>query len=196
MELTEHEMTLAKKIAKNIGKKWRLDTEDLEQHLILWLLENYKSVERWRKETGDGKLYVSLRREAGKYCAKETGQQLGEPIDKNNAYNVETVKKVLPFIWEITSQTAGKMMGENPMAIAVLADVSGAYHGMPKEDQKILAYRFLEGKSYEDLGLMYDITADAARMRINRALQRLTSKLSGVSGVWDIDNLSVRFQAE
>lgn len=196
MELTSHELTLIKKVANNIGKKWHVDVEDLSQHLTLFLLESWRAVERWRKQTGDGSLYVSLRREAGKYCAKEKEKQLGEPIDKNNMYTVDVVKRVLPFIWEITEQAKGNMVGEQQTAMAVLADVSGAYYGMSNADRTLLELRFKDGLSYNDIGERYKIKPDAARVKVNRTLQKLTSKLAGPSSVWVREPKTTRYQAE
>ena len=185
IEIYDDEIALANKVAYTVGRKWKtIEIEDLKQHLILWLYENYTAVERWRKETGDGKLYVSLRREAGKYCGKETSANVGQNIEKDNEYNVEMVKKILPFIWEITEHQAGNLVGESPLAIAVLTDVSSAYHGMKKEDKELLALRFRDGKSYAVLGQYLEVSADAARMRLNRTLERLTDKLAGEPIQW------------
>lgn len=184
IEITEEELTLASKVAYTVGRKWKIELEDLKQHLTLWLYENYDAILRWRKEPGDGKLYVSLRREAGKYCSKETAANVGQPIEKDNEYNVEMVKKILPFIWEITEHTAGNMVGESQLAIAVLTDVSGAYHGMRKEEKELLALRFRDGKSYAVLGQYLEVSTDAARMRLNRTLERLTDKLAGEPIQW------------
>jgi hypothetical protein len=63
LHLEPEELKLAEKIAARIGSKWSaVDVDDLTGHLYLWLLTNIKSVQRWREEVGDGKLYVSLRR--------------------------------------------------------------------------------------------------------------------------------------
>lgn len=184
MSITDDELALAAKVAYTVGRKWKIEIEDLKQHLTLWLFENYTAVERWRKETGDGKLYVSLRREAGKYCAKETAANVGQPIEKDNEYDFDTVKKIIPFIWEITEFGAGNLLGESQVAIAVLTDVSSAYHGLNKEDKELIKLRFRDGKSYAVLGQYLEVTPDAARMRLNRSVQRLVDKLAGEPLHW------------
>jgi DNA-directed RNA polymerase specialized sigma24 family protein len=182
----EEEITLARKVARNIGRKWRtVETEDVEQHLMLWLLENVKALERWRKEPGDGKLYVSLRREAGKFCAKEGAERLHtDNLYENNIYTKQSVSKLLPFIWEGSAQMLGNSLGNGGEAIAIMSDISSAYYGLPQEAQQILAWKYRDGKTFSDIGSKLGASEEAARKRVGRLIDRLVQDLAGPSAVW------------
>jgi len=111
--ITEKEMKLAEKVAWRIGSKWSsVEIDDLQQHLYLWLVQNTRALERWRNDMTDGKLYVSLRREAAKYCAREQAAHIGQPITHDNFYTVEMVSRALPFIFEGIPET---VVAENPV---------------------------------------------------------------------------------
>ena len=86
--ITAAEIKLAEKVAWRVGSKWQaVEIDDLQSHLYLFMAENVKHLVRWRDEPGDnGKLYVALRREAARYCAKEQAARVGRPINFNVRY--------------------------------------------------------------------------------------------------------------
>lgn len=183
IHLTEQELSIAQKVARKVGSKWRtLDQADLEQHLCLWMCENIRHVERWREETGDGKLWVSLRREAGKYCSRETTQIVGQELHANNYYTTDRVARALPYLWEYHDWNTDNNTGGE--AFAIMTDISNAYHGLPKQEQELLALRYRDGYTYDVIGAHTNITAEAARKRVGRSVQRLTDALDGGTLAW------------
>lgn len=185
------EMKLAEKVAWRVGAKWsHVEIDDLQSHLYLWLVENQRNLERWRAEPGDnGKLYVSLRREAAKYCAKEQAARVGRPIASDNFYTPTLVERALPFVWEDTPQTS---VAENPVtgrphtagtdydvALTILTDIRQTYHGLNPEIQTVLAWRFRDGLTLEEIGELKGITKDGGAKAVSRAVQRLVDALAG-----------------
>jgi DNA-directed RNA polymerase specialized sigma24 family protein len=190
LHLEPEELKLAEKVAARIGSKWSaVEIDDLTGHLYLWLLNNIRHVERWREETGDGKLYVSLRREAAKYCAKEQAAAVGRPILAGNFYTVELLDRALPYIFEDIPQTitavnpvTGKpehASGEAGLALTLLTDIRAAYHGLNKEIKEVLAWRYRDGLTLEEIGELRNLTSMGASKQVERALSRLSDSLAG-----------------
>lgn len=190
LHLEPEELKLAEKVAIRIGSKWSaVEVDDLTSHLYLWLLNNIKSVERWRDETGDGKLYVSLRREAAKFCAKEQAAAVGRPITAGNFYSPELLDRALPYIFEESPQTvvavnpvtgrAEHPTSEAGLAMAILTDIRTGFYGLNKELQEVLAWRYRDGLTLEEIGELRNLTKAGAGKSVERALSRLADSLAG-----------------
>lgn len=185
-----NEMKLAEKVAWRVGSKWSaVEIDDLTSHLYLWLVENTRALERWRLEASDGKLYVSLRREAAKFCAREQAARVGRPITENNFYTIPMVERALPFIFEDTPQTT---VAQNPVtgapvsvpaeydvALNLLTDIRQTFHGLNPDVKEVLAWRFRDGLTFEEIGELKGITKDGGKKSVDRAVVRLVSALAG-----------------
>lgn len=189
--LTTKEIGVAERVSKRIGPKWSLvEDEDLTSHLYLWLVTNMPAVERWRsEESGEGKLYVSLRREAAKYCAKEQASRVGRPLNEDNFYDVAKVKAGLPFIFEqapetivlenpVTGQT-NHSVGEYGLAQTIIADMRGAFYGLNPDVRRVLEWYFRDGLTFEEIGELRDITTQGAKKQVDRGVSRLVDALAG-----------------
>lgn len=191
LELTKHEMDAAKHTAWRIGSKWSaVEVEDLQSHLTLWMLKHYPKLVHWREESrGKGALYVTLKREALRYCTRETAARQGQPIERNVFYNVEMLERALPFVFEAWPETtvrqdpnSGKPLDrpvDSGNALAIMADISGAFYSLPKDMIEVLEYRFRDGLTLAEIAELKDVTVEGARHIIARALKRLSMSLSG-----------------
>jgi len=185
-ELTPEELKIAGKIAKRFSYQWRtIDPQDLNSELILWMLEHYETVNKWRFAMGgQGKLVVSLKRLAARYCANETAANIHKPLDTNFHYTIEQIERGLPFIWQDRPQTIAirheASSGENSTnAVAVLADLDFAFHSLNADYQNILKWRFQLNLNLKEIGELLGITDRAAKARIDRALEKLQFELGG-----------------
>lgn len=191
MTVLDSEFRLAAKVAWRIGSKWSaVEIDDLQQHLYLWMCENVRNLERWRTQPGDnGALYVSLRREAARFCAREQAAAVGRPIGADNFYKPDLVERALPFIFEDIPQTS---VAENPLtgqasnvptefdnALIILTDIKQTYYGLNPEIQQTLAWRFRDGLTYEEIGELRGISKDGGAKAVQRAVQRLVDALAG-----------------
>jgi DNA-directed RNA polymerase specialized sigma24 family protein len=190
IHITPAEMKMAEKVAWRIGSKWSaVEIEDLTSHLYLWLVNNVNALERWRLESSDGKLYVSLRREAAKYCAREQAARIGRPIAEDNFYTETLVDRALPFIFEDIPQTTvtqnpvtgapSHVPSEFDVALLVLTDIRQTYYGLNPDIQEILAWRYRDGLTFEEIGELRGITKDGAKKSVDRAVVRLVNALAG-----------------
>jgi len=192
ISINQDEINLAGKVAHRVGSKWSaVEIDDLTSHLYLWMATNTKALQRWRDEVGgQGKLYVSLRRIAGDYCAREQAHANNQPLDTGSIYTPDMLDKALPFIFEEWPQTMAlvnpvtgqAVTSSNPQdhgnAVAILADITGAYHGLPKDDKRVLSYRYEQPLTFAEIGELEGITKDGAKKRVNRALTRLAQALA------------------
>lgn len=188
IDLNAKELGLAEVIAKRVGRRWsNVDSDDVTGHLFLWLCDNYPTVKRWRDEDGgEGKLYVSLRREAAKYCASETAHIVNRPIE-SGAYPVDVIERALPYVWEETPVTEARVNPateevldyayESGAALTLMAEIRGAFYGLPNEMKEVLTWRFRDGLTYEEIGELSGMTKDGAKKRVGRAVRRLSEKL-------------------
>lgn len=187
---TDAEYKTTQKVAKYFSDRWKnVEYDDVLGELYLWLTENYKYVERWREETGDGKLFVSLRRHAAKYCAKSSGEKYADPKLTNNLkYTIEQVEKTLPHIFEenIYEQL---MNMESEKLFEIMFDVFQAFHDMKNDDKRILALRYYYGKTSKEIGEMLDLKDNTVDKRLERALKKLHSSIYIDSETGDYNNI-------
>lgn len=178
--ITKQEMTLASKVAYSISRNWKLvEADDVEAHLFLWLVENERYLINWRKEEGDGKLFVSLRREAAKYCASETKHKASiDNLQNNNVYNIDMIYRTLPFIFEYNPLEHDISNTGDSLAYEIISDISNAYHSLNKKDKHIIDLRFKNGLSYKEIAEYYDVKENTANQRIHRTVEKLYEKLS------------------
>lgn len=189
--LLPEELQKAEMVAYRIGSKWSaVEVDDLTSHLYLWLVENRDTVAQWRQEEdGGGKLYVSLRREAAIYCAREQAARIGRPITENRYYSVEMLDRALPYIFEASPQTnvivnpiTGKpdyIPGEFNKAVSILAEIKGAFYGLNHDLRTLIEYRYRDGLTYEEIGELREITKMGAQKQVERAVSRLSDALAG-----------------
>lgn len=187
LDLHEDEIEVATYVASSVGWKWsRVRVEDVKSHLFLWLAENYKYVVRWREEgdLGRNKLRLSLRRAANRFCRTEF--DVIKPMKRQWDYSTEAATQLLEasFGYDDWSEIAE---GQSDVW-AALTDITAAYETLSQVDRALIRSRLGDGKRYsaiaEEAGLS---TPDAARMRVNRALQRVAERASsGQTARWPV----------
>lgn len=181
IHITEGEYAIARAVAAQSASSWRnLELDDIRQHLYLWLLDNQHHLARWRDdEYGGGKLHVSLRREAARYCREQTSQQhLGPDV---NYYTIPQIEALLPHVWDFSDwpQSADPASVVFDEALAMLADVSGAYYKLIPEDRDVLAYRYRDDMTIPQIAERLDLTVRQIERGIARALKNLHTRLGG-----------------
>lgn len=177
MDLTPEEIKLADDVAAGVGRRWRrLTVEEVKAELRFWLCENIKYVQRWREEEkhGKNKLRASLRRRANQYCREETTAQ--QPWASEWEYTPEATAAVLEALFAYKDWTDISPNGDTHVW-ASLTDVNAAYQTLSKVDKKLLACRHELGWRYQEIAEEFDLSsADAARMRVGRALNRCAER--------------------
>lgn len=188
-EPTKQEITVAKQTAWQVGKRWSsVEIEDLRQHLLLWILEHPAQVERFRAQDSSGSLAVSLRREALRYCTKETAARQGRPLERDRFYSEEVVRRALPFLfqeWPETNVRTDPQTGrsvDRPFnsgdALAIMSDIKSAFNKLPPQNQLVLELRFQEDLTLDDVGKRLELSHQAIEQTVNKSITFMSEVLS------------------
>lgn len=186
--LNSKELMLAEAVSKNVANKWQsIEQEDLQQHLFLWMCEHLPQVERFRADEGDGRLYVSLRNEALRYAVKETQASVNRPINEDDFYTFDIVKKAIPFIFQTNVETIAQVnpvtgeaihkVAEPGLGLAIMVDLKMAFQELDGDDKRVLRWRYDNDLTFDDLAVLLGITRDGAKKKVDRALMRLLNYL-------------------
>lgn len=198
-EVWETIYAVAKQIASRSGRIHRglVTTDDMYQHLSLWALEHWHKIEQWENEDSlKYKLRKTFFNEAQKYVAKERQRYSRSPMSDTFYYSHEVLHELLRDVWthegwsdtpdlsnEFVSKSSKPSEGGNRMAL--LSDVMAGLEKLSEADRELLKMRYHEGGM--ELGAMaesYNITEEAMRKRVKRALTKLQDRLGGEQPTW------------
>ncbi len=190
---TEHYEGMVGAIAYEFSRKFHMcDADDIRQELWVWFLEHPNKVKTW--EALDGKQSVklvakSLRNAAKDYCQREKARAVGYKVDDNYYYDREVVELLLPAVLrkdlvapamtELGFTKAKKVASEGGNWFAMMADIDRSLSRLTQEQLSIIYLRFGDGCDNASLATELGITEDAARMRVNRAVNNLLNFLGG-----------------
>lgn len=180
-------------IAYEFSRKFHMvDAADVRQELWVWFLEHPNKVKTW--EALDGKQSIrliarSLRNAAKDYCQKEKAHAVGYRVEDNYYYDRQVVERFLPAVMRgDTSAPSLKDLGfsnnkqvasEGGNWFAMMSDIERALSKLGDEQKVIVYLRFGDGCDNSTLAKELSISEDAARMRVNRAMNNLMNILGG-----------------
>jgi DNA-directed RNA polymerase specialized sigma24 family protein len=169
-----------------------VDVNDVRQELWVWFLEHPNKVRVW--ESLDGKqstklIARSLRNSAKDFCQKEKAKATGYHVSDNYYYDREVVELLLPAILRNDMQAPTlkdlgftknkKVASEGGNWFAMMADIERGIARLTQEQQTVIYLRFGDGCDIKTFAKELGISEDAARMRVNRALNNLINFLGG-----------------
>ena len=180
-------------IAYEFSRKYHMvDAGDVRQELWVWFLEHPNKVRVW--ESLDGKqstklIARSLRNAAKDFCQKEKAKSTGYHVSDNHYYDKAVIEEILPAVLRGDTQgpvllnlgfTKNKQVAsEGGNWLAMKADIERGLDRLPVEQKSIIYLRFGDGCDNKTFAAELGITEDAARMRVNRALNNLMNFLGG-----------------
>lgn len=192
--VVDHYEGLVGTIAYEYSRKFYMcDAADIRQELWVWFLEHPNKVKTW--EALDGKQSVkliarSLRNAAKDYCQKEKANAVGYRVEDNYYYDRELVETLLPSVIrrdlvapamnDLGMTNTKKVASEGGNWFAMMADIDRALKRLTQEQLSIMYLRFGDGCDNVTLAKELSITEDAARMRVNRAMNNLLNYLGGI----------------
>lgn len=180
-------------IAYEFSRKYRmLEVSDIRQELWLWFLEHPNKLKSWEKmdDKQSVKLVArSLRNCAKDYCQKEKAKIAGYNVEDNYYYDKQVLELILPAVLRGDSTAPSmvdlgftatkKVASEGGNWFAMMADVEKALGKLGEEQFNIIYLRFGDGSDNATLASELSISEDAARMRVNRAINSLLNILGG-----------------
>jgi RNA polymerase sigma factor (sigma-70 family) len=189
----ENYENLVAHVAYEFSRKFQMcDTQDIRQELWVWFLEHPNKIKTW--EELDGKqstklIARSLRNAAKDYCQREKARSVGYKVEDNYYYDREIVELLLPAVLrrdlnapamtDLGFTKAKKVASEGGNWFAMMADIDKALIRLTREQLTIVYLRFGDGCDNVTLAKELDISEDAARMRVNRAVNNILNFLGG-----------------
>lgn len=180
-------------IAYEYSRKYHMcDSDDIRQELWIWFLEHPNKVKVWEQLEGKQSIKLiarSLRNAAKDYCQKEKARAVGYKVEDNYYYDREIVEALLPAVLrgdksapamvDMGFTKSKKVASEGGNWFAMMADIERALARLTHEQLTIIYLRFGDGCDNVTLSKELSVTEDAARMRVNRAVNNLLNYLGG-----------------
>ena len=181
-------------VAAEYHKKYDMvELEDIKQELYQWFLEHPNKLTEWEaigKKDAKNLIYRSLRNQALDYCQKWKAKSIGYEVSDLFYYEPEMVEALLPAVLRgeftvmpvlnlgKTGRPPAPSEGGNLMAMMV--EINNAYDKLSTEDRTVLFYKYAESLDFAGIATEMQLDSqDAARMRHNRAIKKLITRIGG-----------------
>jgi DNA-directed RNA polymerase specialized sigma24 family protein len=155
-------------------------------------LEHPNKVKTWEELDGKQSIKLiarSLRNAAKDYCQKEKARAVGYKVEDNYYYDREIVEVLLPAVLrgdriapamaDLGFTNSKKVASEGGNWFAMMADIERGLARLTHEQLTIIYLRFGDGCDNVTLAKELSVSEDAARMRVNRAVNNLLNFLGG-----------------
>jgi DNA-directed RNA polymerase specialized sigma24 family protein len=189
-------------VADEYHKKYNMvERDDIKQALYEWFLEHPNKLDEWEaigKKDAKNLIYRSIRNQALDYCQTWKAKSVGYETSDLFYYEPDMVEALLPAILRKdftvmpvlnlgkTGRPPAPSEGGNMMAMMVEIDL--AYSKLSTEDKTVLFYKYAESLDYGAIAKEMELgSEDAARMRHNRAIKKLITRIGGFKPFLDRD---------
>jgi len=189
-------------VADEYHKKYNMvEREDIKQSLYEWFLEHPNKLDEWEaigKKDAKNLIYRSIRNQALDYCQTWKAKSVGYETSDLFYYEPDMVEALLPAILRKdftvmpvlnlgkTGRPPAPSEGGNMMAMMV--EIDAAYNKLSTEDKTVLFYKYAESLDYASIAKEMELgSEDAARMRHNRAIKKLITRIGGFKPFLDRD---------
>ena len=189
-------------VADEYHKKYNMvERDDIKQSLYEWFLEHPNKLDEWEaigKKDAKNLIYRSIRNQALDYCQTWKAKSVGYEASDLFYYEPDMVEALLPAILRKdftvmpvlnlgkTGRPPAPSEGGNMMAMMV--EIDAAYSKLSIEDKTVLFYKYAESLDYGSIAKEMELgSEDAARMRHNRAIKKLITRIGGFKPFLDKD---------
>ena len=190
-------------VAAEYHRKYSMvELDDIKQSLYKWFIEHPNKLNEWEAighKDAKNLIYRSLRNEALDYCQKWKARVGGYEVSDLFYYEADVVEAMLPAILRDemtvlpvlnlgkTGKPPAPSEGGNLMAMMV--EINSAYSKLSIEDRTILFYKYAESLDFGAIAEEMKLPSeDAARMRHNRAIRKLITRMGGFRPWLDKDS--------
>ena len=188
--------TIVSLISYEYSKRYRMiDRQDISQELWLWFASRPNKLRDWydnfESKDRDKLVAKSLRNAALKFCTKEKAKSAGYEVTDNFYYQPQIIEEFLPYILndsymlpvgvnDVNYKPDRNSVAESNTWLAVRADISEAFETIEERHQNVLRLRYNSiNTTLEQVGSELNISPDAARKRVDRAIQAMIDELGG-----------------
>jgi DNA-directed RNA polymerase specialized sigma24 family protein len=188
-------------VASEYKRKFDLDYEDIKQVLYQWFVEHPNKLDTWEaigEKDAKNLIYRSLRNQALDYCQHWKAKSGGYETSDLFFYEADMVEALLsPVLRSEWGQTHKLNLGrpgrpsapnEGGNMMAMMIEIDAGYWKLPKDDRKLLFYRYAEAMEFGDIAKEMELgSEDTARMRHKRTIRKLINKIGGFKPYRDED---------
>lgn len=165
------------------------DTNDIEQSVWVWVLENKKTVTRiLTEEDGPDRLDGYLVKVAQSAYKKEDEAAYGYQSEDRFYYSVDLIKSILEVIFDYedwqsfaSSQDAQPKAKSEPATggnnLASYADVKSAVEKLPEDYYNLIVWRYKYHYTFAAIGEETGRDASSVRQRLERAVRAIQALL-------------------
>jgi len=189
-------------VAAEYHKKYAMvELDDIKQSLYQWFLEHPRKLNEWEaigNKDAKNLIYRSLRNQALDYCQRWKAKSIGYEVTDLFYYTPEMIEIMLPSVLRdelnilpvLNLGGAGRppAPSEGGNVMAMMVEIDNAYNKLSAEDKTVLFYKYAESLDYSAIALEMELgSEDAARMRHNRAIKKLITRIGGFRPFLDKD---------
>ena len=181
-------------VASEYHRKYDMvELEDIKQSLYKWFLEHPNKLNEW-EAIGDkdakNLIYRCLRNDALDYCLEWKAKSVGYETSDVFFYESDIIEALLPSVLRGEFGVSHKLNlvgpskppapAEGGNMMVMMIEIDKAYRKLSTEDRTVLFYRYAESMDYGDVATEMNLgSEDAARMRHNRAVKKLITRIGG-----------------
>ena len=181
-------------VASEYHKKYDMvELEDIKQSLYKWFLEHPNKLNEWEaigEKDAKNLIYRCLRNDALDYCLEWKAKSVGYETSDVFFYESDIIEALLPSVLRGEFGVSHKLNlvgpskppapAEGGNMMVMMIEIDKAYRKLSTEDRTVLFYRYAESMDYGDVATEMNLgSEDAARMRHNRAVKKLITRIGG-----------------
>jgi len=181
-------------VAAEYHKKYDMvELDDIKQSLYKWFLEHPNKLDEWESignKDAKNLIYRSLRNDALDYCLEWKAKSVGYETSDVFFYEADIIEALLPSVLRGEFGVSHKLNlvgpskppapAEGGNMMVMMIEIDKAYRKLSTEDRTVLFYRYAESMDYGDVATEMNLgSEDAARMRHNRAVKKLITRIGG-----------------
>ena len=181
-------------VASEYHKKYDMvELDDIKQSLYKWFLEHPNKLDEWESignKDAKNLIYRSLRNDALDYCLEWKAKSTGYETSDVFFYESDIIEALLPSVLRGEFGVSHKLNlvgpskppapAEGGNMMVMMIEIDKAYRKLSTEDRTVLFYRYAESMDYGDVATEMNLgSEDAARMRHNRAVKKLITRIGG-----------------
>ena len=181
-------------VASEYHRKYDMvELEDIKQSLYKWFLEHPNKLNEWEaigEKDAKNLIYRCLRNDALDYCLEWKAKSIGYETSDVFFYESDIIEALLPSVLRGEFGVSHKLNlvgpskppapAEGGNMMVMMIEIDKAYRKLSTEDRTVLFYRYAESMDYGDVATEMNLgSEDAARMRHNRAVKKLITRIGG-----------------
>ncbi len=181
-------------VASEYHRKYDMvELDDIKQSLYKWFLEHPNKLNEWEaigEKDAKNLIYRCLRNDALDYCLEWKAKSIGYETSDVFFYEADIIEALLPSVLRGEFGVSHKLNlvgpskppapAEGGNMMVMMIEIDKAYRKLSTEDRTVLFYRYAESMDYGDVATEMNLgSEDAARMRHNRAVKKLITRIGG-----------------